>query len=273
MKVDLSKIEQDDLEEVRGLLTGCENLIKNRDYAGLYDHVKTDKPSVRSFTTAVLYASGIDPLKYMKEVPPLFLSQSRCIFGDFIIPSNIQSIGWGAFKNCGGLTSITIPNSVTSICHSAFYKCTGLTSITIPDSVKNIEVYAFDECTGLTAVYITDIANWCNISFDSLDANPLCYAHRLYVNGVLAKNLTIPNSVTSIGKRAFYNCTSLKSITIPDSVTSIGYYAFRGCTGLTDIKFTGTKEQWDFVIKGSDWNQDTGNYTIHCTDGDIYKGN
>ena len=47
--------------------------------------------------------------------------------------------------------------------------------------------------------------------------------------------MTIPNSVTSIGDYAFYNCSSLTSVTIPNSVTSIGSYAFSGCSGLTSI--------------------------------------
>ena len=49
------------------------------------------------------------------------------------------------------------------------------------------------------------------------------------------KTIIIPNSVTSIGAEAFYNCTGLTRVTIPDSVTSIGNSAFRYCTGLTSV--------------------------------------
>ena len=48
-------------------------------------------------------------------------------------------------------------------------------------------------------------------------------------------SVAIPNSVTSIGDVAFFGCSSLTSITIPDSVTSIGGSAFRDCSNLTSI--------------------------------------
>lgn len=46
---------------------------------------------------------------------------------------------------------------------------------------------------------------------------------------------TIPNSITSIGRFAFFECWNLKSITIPDNVTSIEEGAFAYCYFLTSI--------------------------------------
>ncbi len=48
-------------------------------------------------------------------------------------------------------------------------------------------------------------------------------------------NTAIPNSVTSIGDKAFSGCSSLTSIIIPNSVTTIGNDAFEGCSGLTAV--------------------------------------
>lgn len=60
-------------------------------------------------------------------------------------------------------------------------------------------------------------------------------------NGVLVKytgkdkDVVIPDGVTSIGDKAFYECSSLTSITIPDGVISIGDEAFQWCRSLTSI--------------------------------------
>ncbi len=48
-------------------------------------------------------------------------------------------------------------------------------------------------------------------------------------------SITIPNSVTSIGSEAFYDCSGLTSITIPNSVINIGEGAFRDCSALTSV--------------------------------------
>ena len=83
--------------------------------------------------------------------------------GSVVIPSTISvedvvytvtSIGYHAFRDCSGLTSITIPNSVTSIGDNAFSNCSGLTSITILEGVTSIGDYAFSSCSGLTSITI-----------------------------------------------------------------------------------------------------------------------
>ena len=140
--------------------------------------------------------------------------------------------------------SIDIPSSVTFkgseysvICigDNAFSGCDDLTSVSIPNSVTSIGNLAFADCNTLTAVHIKDIAAWCNISFRDYSSNPLCYAHHLFMDEKEIKDLVIPNSVTSIGKFAFRECSGLTSIEIPNSVTSIGGCAFENCYGLTSI--------------------------------------
>ena len=157
------------------------------------------------------------------------------------IKEGTSGIAAFAFSGCTGLTSITIPNSVTSIGERAFSGCTGLTSITIPNSVTSIGSSAFNDCYGLRSVHINDIAAWCNISFKENNydthhrANPLVYAHHLFLNGQEVKDLVIPNTVISIGYDAFNGCTGLTSVTIPNSITNIGENAFNVCTGLTSV--------------------------------------
>ncbi|MGN1094601.1 MAG: leucine-rich repeat domain-containing protein, partial [Candidatus Neoclostridium sp.] len=63
-------------------------------------------------------------------------------------------------------------------------------------------------------------------------------------------SVTIGNSVTSIGYGAFSDCSSLTSITIPDSVTSIGVSAFGDCSSLTQVNYKGTEEQWNKIQIG-----------------------
>ena len=147
---------------------------------------------------------------------------------------SVTTIGSNAFYYCSGLTSINIPNSVTSIGSDAFYGCSRLTSITIPNSVASIGNDAFYGCSGLSSVNINNLVAWLNISF-GYSANPLNYAHHLYLNGEEVKELVIPNSVVTIGEYAFSGCSGLTSVSIPNSVISIGSYAFSSCSGLTSV--------------------------------------
>ena len=169
---------------------------------------------------------GCNPLEYAHH---LYINGNEITH--LVIPNSVTSIRSRAFSGCSGLTSVTIPKSVTSINNNAFSGCSGLTSVTIPNSVTSIGSSAFSGCSGLTSIKVEsgnqeyDSRNNCNAIIET-SSNTL-------ITG--CKTTAIPNSVTSIGSSAFYNCSSLTSITIPNSVTSIDSYAFSGCSGLTSV--------------------------------------
>ena len=152
------------------------------------------------------------------------------------IGAKVEVLGVYAFLGCSSLTKVAfVENSkLTSIGDGAFDSCAGLKSIDIPNGVTSIGPFAFYKCTSLTSIYI-------------------------------------PDGVKSIGACAFSECSNLTSITLPDSITSIGYAAFDYCSSLTSINYQGTIAQWNAIEKGNGWNNQTGDYTIYCSDGTIPK--
>ena len=148
------------------------------------------------------------------------------------IPNSVTSIGDRAFIGCRDLTSVTIPNSVTFIGDYAFSGCSSLTSVTIPTGVTSIGEYAFFNCDGLTSINVASG----NMHYSSIDGVLYNHVQDTLIRCPGAKtSVTIPNSVTSIGDRAFIACSGLTSVIIPNSITSIGENAFIGCDGLTSI--------------------------------------
>ncbi len=152
---------------------------------------------------------------------------------------SVTGIGARAFEDCRSLTSLTIPNSVTSIGDDAFYGCTSLASVTIPNSVTSIGGSAFHGCTSLASVTIPNSVTSIGIgAFSGCTNLPVIdnirYADTYLVEAIdkSLSTYTIKEGTKWIGYNAFYNCTSLTSITIPNSVTSIERDAFYGCSGL-----------------------------------------
>lgn len=128
---------------------------------------------------------------------------------------------------------------VQAINGNAFRNCSNLTAITIPSSLKAITGDAFYNCSSLGAVNISDLAAWCKVAINNDAANPLVYAHHLYLNNVELTDVVIPDGITRLNG-TFYGCTGLKSVTFPsEGLTLIGWSTFRG-TGLTTVDIPNT---------------------------------
>lgn len=154
---------------------------------------------------------------------------------DTTIPNSVKKIGKNAFYGCTVLESITLSESLETIDEQAFYGCTGLKSITIPKNVSSIDKTSFNGCIGISSITV-DPDNASFTSTDSTGVNCNCIISRQTNILFLGCGTTqIPDSVRTIGKLAFADCTTLESITIPNSVVTIDEEAFFGCTGLTSL--------------------------------------
>lgn len=228
-------------------------------------------------------------------IPESVTSIGKAAFGhcynltSIIISANVTDIGEYAFDYCTNLDSVIIEENtkLTRINSFTFNHC-GLTSINIPATITSMGEGAFRGCSHYDfTVHITDMTAWCNIKFDNQAANPLNNSSaKLCLNGQILtdivipdgvtainnyafamnfnlKSVTIADGVTSIGERAFYCCMSLTEITIPDSVNEIGNDAFNSCLNLAIINYCGTEEQWKAMVKGTNWDNNSGSYIIN----------
>ena len=172
-----------------------------------------------------------------------------------VISDTVTEIGDGAFRGCSSLETISLPDSIVIILNSAFERCTSLTSITIPEGVTEISGWTFQECSNLASVTLpSTLTRICECAFRQ------CWS---------LESIVIPDGVTEIGENAFEDCLNLESVTIPGGVTRIGNWAFNDCSNLSDIYYAGTIEQWNAVEFGEYWDNNAGNYVVHCSDGNI----
>lgn len=104
-------------------------LIENGEFEVIYSDLDADfrYTLIGDFTEALIKA-GIDPAKYMKEIPPHYLGGTS--LRSYTIPNNITAIGEYAFSGYNGLTEVVIPSTVTSIGAYTFRYCHELRSIT-----------------------------------------------------------------------------------------------------------------------------------------------
>lgn len=95
-------------------------------------------------------------------------------------------------------------------------------TITVPTKLDGRKVTGLGE-SSFSGIYSSD---------HQKDSTLLSFCNQI-------QSVTIPESVTSIGKSAFEHCSKLDSLTIKGVATSIGAYAFASCTSLTSLSLVG----------------------------------
>ena len=115
------KLDEIVIKKLQDILQENKELLNTYDFKKLYDVANKSLMNTSMYIsnlTYLLMVAGIDPLKYMDEVPVCFAQELN--IKEFIIPDGIKFIGDNAFARCDILTSITIPKSVTYIDSEAF---------------------------------------------------------------------------------------------------------------------------------------------------------
>lgn len=158
--------------------------------------------------------------------------------GNLALPNSITNIGAYAFYNAGFTGTITFSNNITTIGIYAFAYSKFSGTLNLPFALTEVSNYAFSGCTRLTAVnFPANLSRIGNHAFDNCDG--------------LTGLVSIPDAVTTIGWRAFYDCDHITSVNTGNGVQYIYYGAFCHCGALNSLVIgDNVKRIYDFAFYG-----------------------
>lgn len=156
-----------------------------------------------------------------------------------VIHENTTNLGKGAFWQCTSLSDVELRTKATMLPDDFFYGCSGLANITIPASVSSLGAGCFSG-TALETFKVDPR----NTYFKAIEGILYTADGTGIVMIPAAKNIgdfVVPNTVTSINDKLFYECNSITSLTFEGGRTeyiTIGRMAFAECTNLNKVVFT-----------------------------------
>lgn len=135
---------------------------------------------------------------------------------------DVESIGYGAFRENESIQNVTIPSKVTELQYSAFESCENLQSVTLAEGseLQSIGNMAFRHCESLTEINLPDTVK-------EIKAYAFYYCTNL-------SDISLGSEINEIGNYAFYN-SGLTAAELPDGLTELGEWSFASCKGLADV--------------------------------------
>lgn len=199
-----------------GVLTAVKNKITGEEIAftGNVELTQPEEEEKKYTTIAKGIFSGNDNINYVK------------------LPMGVTTIPAEAFKGCTALKGVYLPASVNKIENSAFANCTAMTQISVPKAVTEIGESAFQNDARLHLVHIKD-RDYCNLTTIGKSAFEGCTTLAEFCSDT---GFVVPVNLRTIGESAFKGCQSIKKVDFSGTaLSSLGTRAFSECTGLTDL--------------------------------------
>ncbi|MGL9966511.1 hypothetical protein IGK25_002669 [Enterococcus sp. DIV1614a] len=145
-------------------------------------------------------------------------------------PNTVTRIDRLAFDNNSNLTNVQLPSNLTTIGMGAFREC-GLTNVVIPDSVTTLDSYAFywnkltDVTIGSGVSYISSFA-FANNPLVNVNLGNVTRIGAQAFTGTTINELVVPATVQRIERQAFENA-NINKLVLTEGLSYIGEAAFR----------------------------------------------
>ena len=189
-----------------------------------------------------------------------------CMVEKFVLPDSVTYLGEMAFQGCESLEEIIMPDTLTHIGGMAFFGCISLKHIVIPRKTKHLGCAAFCGCHNVEiGSHSSRFVVQDGFLVDNKEKEPLHYFGKGKVvtlpegmvrldwsvfAGSDVEEITVPDTVTTLGFRAFNDCPALRKVTLPASIKSIEGLTFTLCKSLKEICVPkGCKEAFQKMFK------------------------
>ena len=165
--------------------------------------------------------------------------------GDVVIPEDAEIIGWGAFEDCIGLTSVVIPEGVTEIDGYAFYNCKNLRRVILPEGLEKIGGEAFWDCLCLEEINFPDslfavgssaFRGCVSLCRAELPAGLTDIGEYAFAGCCSLERILLPAGLSKLPSGLFSDCSGLREVILPEKLTEVCYHAFSGCKSLSQIE-------------------------------------